>query len=217
MSKKSTVNKAGNYTKPGMRKRIFQRIKAGSKGGPAGVWSARKAQMLAKQYKSAGGGYKKDGGIVRPKYENGGKAESQKSLDQWTSEEWDNVSGKKGDRYLPKTVREGMSSGQKAAENKKKRQATKSGKVKAEYSDSLKKSMRSKGVYLKGGKLKGPSHKEGGIPIEVEGGEYIIKKDSVNAKTLPILQEINNTGQYTGANSDYNFPVVDARERSEKK
>jgi hypothetical protein len=217
MSKQSTVNKAGNYTKPGMRKRIFQRIKAGSKGGPAGVWSARKAQMLAKQYKSAGGGYKKDGGIVRPKYENGGKAESQKSLDQWTSEEWDNVSGKKGDRYLPKTVREGMSSGQKAAENKKKRQATKSGKVKAEYSDSLKKSMRSKGVYLKGGKLKGPSHKEGGIPIEVEGGEYIIKKDSVNAKTLPILQEINNTGQYTGANSDYNFPVVDARERSEKK
>jgi hypothetical protein len=217
MSKKSTVNKAGNYTKPGMRKRIFQRIKAGSKGGPAGVWSARKAQMLAKQYKSAGGGYKKDGGIVRPKYENGGKAESQKSLDQWTSEEWDNVSGKKGDRYLPKTVREGMSSGQKAAENKKKRQATKSGKVKAEYSDSLKKSMQSKGVYLKGGKLKGPSHKEGGIPIEVEGGEYIIKKDSVNAKTLPILQEINNTGQYTGANSDYDFPVVDARERSEKK
>ena len=55
---KSTVNKAGNYTKPTMRKRLFQRIKAGSKGGPPGVWSARKAQMLAKQYKAAGGGYK---------------------------------------------------------------------------------------------------------------------------------------------------------------
>jgi hypothetical protein len=68
----------------------------------------------------------------------------------------------------------------------------------------------------KGGKLEGPSHKEGGIPIEVEGGEYIIKKDSVNAKTLPILQEINNTGQYTGANCDYDFPVVDARKRSKK-
>ena len=55
---KSTVNKAGNYTKPTMRKRLFERIKAGSKGGKPGQWSARKAQMLAKRYKAAGGGYK---------------------------------------------------------------------------------------------------------------------------------------------------------------
>ena len=55
---KSKVNEAGNYTKPGLRKRIFQRIKAGTKGGKAGQWSARKAQMLAKDYKKAGGGYK---------------------------------------------------------------------------------------------------------------------------------------------------------------
>tara|TARA_A100001201_G_scaffold53523_1_gene52488 strand:+ start:3458 stop:3667 length:210 start_codon:yes stop_codon:yes gene_type:complete len=56
--KKSTVNKAGNYTKPGMRKSLFNSIKAGSKGGNPGQWSARKAQMLAKQYKAKGGGYK---------------------------------------------------------------------------------------------------------------------------------------------------------------
>ena len=56
--RKSTVNKAGNYTKPTMRKTLFKRIKSGSKGGPAGVWSARKAQMLAKQYKAKGGGYR---------------------------------------------------------------------------------------------------------------------------------------------------------------
>jgi hypothetical protein len=55
---KSTVNKAGNYTKPAMRKRQFQRIKAGGKGGAPGQWSARKAQMLASAYKKAGGGYK---------------------------------------------------------------------------------------------------------------------------------------------------------------
>jgi hypothetical protein len=55
---KSRVNEAGNYTKPTMRKRLFQRIKAGSKGGRPGQWSARKAQMLAKSYKAAGGGYK---------------------------------------------------------------------------------------------------------------------------------------------------------------
>ena len=56
--KKSTVNKAGNYTKPSMRKALFNRIKAGGKGGKPGQWSARKAQMLAKKYKASGGGYK---------------------------------------------------------------------------------------------------------------------------------------------------------------
>ena len=55
--KKSKVNEAGNYTKPGMRKRLFNSIKSGSKGGKPGQWSARKAQMLAKRYKSNGGGY----------------------------------------------------------------------------------------------------------------------------------------------------------------
>ena len=56
--KKSKVNEAGNYTKPTMRKRLFEKIKAGTKGGKAGQWSARKAQLLASEYKKAGGGYK---------------------------------------------------------------------------------------------------------------------------------------------------------------
>tara|TARA_B100000508_G_C11454220_1_gene275849 strand:- start:880 stop:1062 length:183 start_codon:yes stop_codon:yes gene_type:complete len=55
---KSRVNEAGNYTKPAMRKRLFERIKAGTKGGKAGQWSARKAQILAREYKSKGGGYR---------------------------------------------------------------------------------------------------------------------------------------------------------------
>lgn len=54
----SRVNEAGNYTKPGLRKSIFERIKAGGKGGAPGQWSARKAQMMAMQYKKAGGGYR---------------------------------------------------------------------------------------------------------------------------------------------------------------
>lgn len=54
----SKVNEAGNYTKPAMRKRLFNKIKSGGKGGKPGQWSARKAQMLAKQYKDAGGGYR---------------------------------------------------------------------------------------------------------------------------------------------------------------
>jgi hypothetical protein len=55
---KSKVNEAGNYTKPSMRKRLFEKIKAGTKGGKANSWSARKAQLLAREYKAAGGGYK---------------------------------------------------------------------------------------------------------------------------------------------------------------
>jgi|TARA_Y100000114_G_scaffold118600_1_gene113183 hypothetical protein len=59
MVKKSTVNKSGNYTKPTLRKRLFNSIKASAvQGTAAGQWSARKAQLLAKRYKAAGGGYK---------------------------------------------------------------------------------------------------------------------------------------------------------------
>ncbi len=54
---KSKVNEAGNYTKPGMRKRLFNDIKSGGKGGKPGQWSAVKAKMLAKRYKENGGGY----------------------------------------------------------------------------------------------------------------------------------------------------------------
>ena len=59
MKSESRVNESGNYTKPGMRREIFQRIKSGDKGGRSGQWSARKAQMLARQYKSRGGGQAK--------------------------------------------------------------------------------------------------------------------------------------------------------------
>ena len=57
--KVSKVNEAGNYTKPGMRKRLFNQIKSQAvQGTGAGEWSARKAQLLAKRYKAAGGGYR---------------------------------------------------------------------------------------------------------------------------------------------------------------
>ena len=54
---KSTVNAAGNYTQPTKRKRIVASVKAGSKGGRPGQWSARKAQLVASRYKKSGGGY----------------------------------------------------------------------------------------------------------------------------------------------------------------
>lgn len=59
MSKReSRVNEAGNYTKPTMRKRLFRKILRGTRGGRAGQWSARKAQLLAREYEAAGGGYR---------------------------------------------------------------------------------------------------------------------------------------------------------------
>lgn len=64
------------YTQPGLRERLKNRIMVGSKGGNAGEWSARKAQMLAKAYKEKGGGYK------------GGEGKSQKSLKRWGKEKW---------------------------------------------------------------------------------------------------------------------------------
>ena len=64
------------YTQPGLRERLKNRIMAGSNGGKAGEWSARKAQMLAKAYKEKGGSYK------------GGEGKSQKSLKRWGKEKW---------------------------------------------------------------------------------------------------------------------------------
>lgn len=55
---KSRVNEAGNYTKPTMRKNLFNKIKAGTRGGRSGQWTARKAQLLASEYKKKGGGYR---------------------------------------------------------------------------------------------------------------------------------------------------------------
>ena len=65
------------YTKPGLRESIKKRITAGSKGGKPGQWSARKAQMVAAEYKRKGGGYK-----------GGGKSKKQKDLKRWGKEKW---------------------------------------------------------------------------------------------------------------------------------
>jgi len=64
------------YTKPELRERIKDRVMASTKGGKAGQWSARKAQLLAQEYEKAGGGYR------------GGKGKSQKSLEKWGKEKW---------------------------------------------------------------------------------------------------------------------------------
>lgn len=111
---------SSKYTNMKMRERIKDRVMAGSKGGNPGQWSARKAQLLAAEYKKAGGGYK------------GGKGKAQKSLTKWTGEKWGTKSGKKskdtGERYLPEKARKSLSSKEYAATSEKKRKDTASGK-----------------------------------------------------------------------------------------
>jgi len=84
------------YTKPKLREKLKESIKAGDKGGRPGQWSARKAQMLVKEYEKQGGGYRRE------------KDARQKSLEKWTAEEWQTVEGKADadqsdamHRYLP--------------------------------------------------------------------------------------------------------------------
>lgn len=111
------------YTKPALRERLKNKIMAGTKGGKAGQWSARKAQLLTLAYKAAGGGYR------------GGKSATQKSLKKWTGEEWGTKSGKPsiqgdkptGERYLPKAAIKRLTKAQYAATTAKKRKAIKAG------------------------------------------------------------------------------------------
>lgn len=112
------------YSNPGLRERIKDRIMAGGSGGRPGQWSARKAQLLAQQYKAAGGGYK------------GAKSGAQRSLSRWTKQDWGTKSGKPstqgpkatGERYLPRKAREALSASEYAATSRKKREDTAAGK-----------------------------------------------------------------------------------------
>lgn len=112
------------YGNPAMREKLKNRIMAGSKGGKPGQWSARKAQLLALEYKKAGGTYK------------GGPTSKQKSLKKWTKEEWGTRSGKPstqgpkatGERYLPKKAIKSLSASEYAATTRRKRAGTAAGK-----------------------------------------------------------------------------------------
>jgi hypothetical protein len=103
-----------SYTKPDVRERIKNRIMAGSRGGKPGQWSARKAQLLAMEYRKAGGGYR-----GKPK-------KAQRSLKKWTREKWTTSDGKPAirqsgtTRYLPAKAWSKLTPAQRTATNKKK-------------------------------------------------------------------------------------------------
>lgn len=147
MAKKTTATKKN----PAKWKRIVARIKAGSKGGPKGKWSARKAQLATAAYKKSGGTYS-------------GPKKKSNSLSRWTKEKWDYVSekdrkdkkkpAKKKGRYLPEKVRKSLSASEKKSTNAAKKKANASGKSKAKYSKSVAKKVRKVTSRKKGGTIK---------------------------------------------------------------
>jgi len=115
--------KSGGYTKPMLRESIKNRIMRGGKGGRPGQWSARKAQLLAQEYRKAGGGYR-----------TGRPSRAQRSLRKWTKQRWRTSDGKPAERggrmrrYLPDAVWKRLTPEQRAATNRKKLIGDKKGK-----------------------------------------------------------------------------------------
>jgi hypothetical protein len=113
--------KSLNYTKPEVRERIKRRIMAGDKGGRPGQWSARKAQLLAQEYRKAGGGYR------------GGIRKTQRSLKRWTREKWTTSDGKPANRpggmrrYLPAKAWSRLTPTERRATNRKKIEGSRRG------------------------------------------------------------------------------------------
>lgn len=122
-STRSSRSSSSKYTRPALRERLKKKLQASDKGGRPGQWSARKSQLLAQEYKKAGGGYR------------GARDSKAKSLESWTKEEWQTKEGsaraRRGrttSRYLPKKAWSRLSDSEKRSTDTKKRRASRRGK-----------------------------------------------------------------------------------------
>ena len=128
------MSNEAKYTDPELRERIKEEIRASDKGGNKGQWSARKSQLLTKEYEKRGGGYKGD------------KDESQKNLEKWTDEEWQTQEGDaqargadgETKRYLPKKAWEKLSDDEKRETENKKREGSRQGQQHVANTDEAK-------------------------------------------------------------------------------
>lgn len=122
---------------PKLWSEVVDEVKNSTLAGKSGTWNARKAQHAVRIYKSRGGKYKS-------------KKSDKNSLTIWTKEDWGYIDGQPGNRYLPKKVRESLTEQEKYIENRRKKEATKKGSIKAKYSDTVAAKVRkSKSSYLK--------------------------------------------------------------------
>ncbi len=127
------------YTNPELREKLKEEMKASSKGGEPGQWSARKSQLLTQEYEKHGGGYTRE------------KDDRQKSLEKWTNEEWQTQGGearalKGGEtaRYLPKEAWEKLSDDEKRETEQKKREDSRRGE---QYVNNTKKAKQARRVF----------------------------------------------------------------------
>lgn len=135
MAKKSYEEK---YTHPELREKIKQKIQASDKGGEPGQWSARKSQLLTREYEKRGGGYK------------GEKDQSQRDLERWTDEEWQTREGEASareesgetSRYLPKDAWENMDEDEKRETDRRKRAGSRRGVQYVENTEEAKQARR---------------------------------------------------------------------------
>jgi len=142
----AVAKKKEKYTDPELRERLKEEIQAGDRGGRPGQWSARKAQLLAREYEKAGGGYK------------GEKDESQRHLDEWTREQWQTKEGeasaRDGDetkRYLPREAWEKMSPQERKETEEIKRRAAHKGEQYAANTDAAREARKeAKGLPVEG-------------------------------------------------------------------
>ena len=116
-------------TNPRLWREIKEKWHRGAKGGKAGQWNARKAQLAVQEYKRRGGRYR-------------GPKRCDSSLAIWTREDWGYVNDKKGNRYLPAAVRRKLTPRERRIENRRKRSATRRGRQRAAYSPSVARKMR---------------------------------------------------------------------------
>jgi hypothetical protein len=155
MTKKpsQTSDSTNKYDKPDLRDSLKKEIQEGDKGGKPGQWSARKAQLLAQKYKAQGGGYTSS------------QSAKQKSLTQWTEENWTTSDGKKAqrkggtDRYLPQEAWDDMSDDEKKKTKKKKQAGSQAGEQFVANTDAAKKSRKKATAKKKASKKAAPKKK----------------------------------------------------------
>jgi hypothetical protein len=124
------------YTDPDLRRKIKDELMQGDKGGKPGQWSARKSQMLAREYEAQGGSYK------------GEKDERARSLDEWTEQDWQTAQGngqaRDGNttkRYLPKNVWDMLSDKEKQEAERVKEEASRKGEQHVQWTPAVKRAM----------------------------------------------------------------------------
>ncbi|WMJ72757.1 hypothetical protein RCC89_06205 [Cytophagaceae bacterium ABcell3] len=147
MSRKDYEEK---YTDPGLRERLKEEIKKSGKGGKKGQWSARKSQLLVKEYEKAGGGYRKDN-----------NKEEAASLIEWTDQDWQTIDDAprarkngKTRRYLPQKVWKKLPDREKEKVNRMKEEASREGTQKVPWTPAVKKAFKEAGYSEKGHKVK---------------------------------------------------------------